>query len=151
MKLDYTIDEYLQNPLSNHEIDFLRKTERKCLILTCVIAAILVCIFSMVIHADMMIAAVIFIPIAFMGSMYIVEDKLNIKGVSVEGEHITGYGYLEFVELFPHHENVDVPEIGLFIKKIKEKKRPFAKFERDLIQILYLSAASKKVNELNLN
>lgn len=95
--------------------------------ITCVIAAIFVCIVSMVIHAELIISTVVFIPIAFMWSIYIVEEKLNIKGMSVDVEHITGYGYLKFVDLYPHHEYVDIPEIGLFIKKIKEKKRPFAK------------------------
>lgn len=148
MKLKYTIQQYIQSPLTEEEIECFRKRESVKFYLSWS-ATLLTCFwFLWVAPAALKIFTIFAIIPVMIVSLCFVEGVVKLKGVSFSDAHVVVAGYCKKSALYDHHENLKIPEVVLLKTNIKKLGRAYIKLDRDVIQHLYLEALSEKATDL---
>jgi hypothetical protein len=148
MKMNYTLSEYIDNPLSKADVAEFRKREKIEARYVYGIPIILTFIAMFYIPVDMLFGAVSLFAVLFIVMMSIIPSISKIKKLNILDDRIVTVGYSGDVDFLEDYlRESDIPEIVLLRRNVESIGRPLIQLERSIMHRCYTKALSAQMIE----
>jgi hypothetical protein len=130
MKMIYTISEYIENPLSIADLSALQSKERAINVITylCAILAAMIPLYFA--PGELKVVAIFSGGLGYFISLFIVDQIEKFKGLNFTDSHVVTSGYTKKVELYEHHNTLNIPQVNSLKDKLRSIGRSTIQLER---------------------
>lgn len=144
MKRDYTLSEYINNPLSKVDLAEYRKREK--------VAAF--CIYGVTIPVTLMamfyipdnvlfVSSFIFLTVFFL-MLLVTQNIKGMQSVKITDAPVLSSGYSNNARFIEESLYINIPEVRVLQRNVELMGRPFIKLEKEIMEHLCIKSVSAK-------